>query len=160
MMNVENIYQKLASAINDIIPTEWEKVYFYGEVLDDSSEVYFYFNTLEAPQNYIYVYEIPNLYHVEEEVVDREVFALHAICEELREVFRESNQELWTNFTMIIDHTGHFKVDYDYTDLINIEMTDFKRQLIWEYDHLGMVPTHPGDQAFLKEYLEKRESQN
>jgi len=160
MKNIEIIYQNLASSINDIIPTEWKKVYFYGEVLDDSSGVYFYFNTLEDPQTYIYVHEIPELYNIDEEEAEDEVVALHAICEELREAFRENNQELWTNFTMIIDHTGHFKVDYDYTNILNIEMTDFKRQLIWEYDHLDMMPTHPGDLVFLKEYLETRESQN
>ncbi|WP_458121846.1 antitoxin YezG family protein [Paenibacillus sp. Z6-24] len=160
MINVENIYQKLASAINDIIPTDWEKVYFYGEVLEDSSGVYFYFNTVEDPQTYIYVHEIPELYNIDEEEADDEVVALHAICKELKEAFRENKQELWTNFTMTLDNTGHFKVDYDYTDLLNIEIPDYKRKAIWKYDYLGMTPTHPGILAFLNKYLEKRNSQN
>ena len=37
------IYGKIANKVNDIIPDEWGKVWLYGEVLDDSSEVYFYF---------------------------------------------------------------------------------------------------------------------
>lgn len=42
------LYQKIAEQINEIIPSEWEKVALYAEILDDSSEVYFFFST---PQN-------------------------------------------------------------------------------------------------------------
>lgn len=59
---------------------------------------------------------------------------------------------------MIIDHMGHFKIDYSYDDLINTELFDSQRQMIWEYELLGMWPTHPGDQKFMENYLKNRDS--
>lgn len=35
------LYQQIAEGINEIIPSEWEKVILYAEILDDSSEVFF-----------------------------------------------------------------------------------------------------------------------
>lgn len=40
------LYQKIAEQINEIIPSEWEKVALYAEILDDSSEVYFFFTNI------------------------------------------------------------------------------------------------------------------
>ncbi|MEC0714459.1 DUF600 family protein, partial [Bacillus haynesii] len=31
---MEQLYQEIAEGINEIIPTEWEKVYLYAEILD------------------------------------------------------------------------------------------------------------------------------
>lgn len=63
------IYQKIAEQINEIIPSEWEKVALYAEILDDSSEVYFFFTT---PQNqeYIYSHDIPEHFNVDEDIYD------------------------------------------------------------------------------------------
>ncbi|AGE62548.1 DUF600 family protein [Bacillus subtilis] len=37
--------QQIAEHLNDIIPSDWTKIILYAEILDDSSEVYFFFNT-------------------------------------------------------------------------------------------------------------------
>ena len=38
---MEQLYQKIAEKINDMIPSEWMRVTLYAEILDDSREVYF-----------------------------------------------------------------------------------------------------------------------
>lgn len=42
------LYQQIAEQLNEMIPSGWTKIILYAEILDDSSEVYFFFNT---PQN-------------------------------------------------------------------------------------------------------------
>lgn len=61
------IYQQIAEGINEIIPSEWERVILYAEILDDSSEVFFYFNTPHS-EDFIYSLNIPDHYHVSEEI--------------------------------------------------------------------------------------------
>ncbi|MGW6105418.1 immunity protein YezG family protein, partial [Bacillus subtilis] len=40
---MEQLYQKIAEKINDMIPSEWMRVTLYAEILDDPREVYFFF---------------------------------------------------------------------------------------------------------------------
>ncbi len=61
------LYQKIAEQINEIIPSEREKVALYAEVLDDSTEVYFFFT---LSQEYIYSHDIPEHFNVDEEIYD------------------------------------------------------------------------------------------
>ncbi len=49
------LYQKIAEQINEIIPSEWEKVALYAEVLDDSTEVYFFSLPLKIKNIYIHM---------------------------------------------------------------------------------------------------------
>ncbi|WP_281515174.1 TIGR01741 family protein, partial [Bacillus licheniformis] len=95
---MEKLYQEIAEGINEIIPTEWEKVYLYAEILDDSSEVFFYFN---VPQNkdYIYSHNIPEHFNVSEDIYDELLFELHDLFEDLQNEFKQNNSEVWTNLT-------------------------------------------------------------
>ncbi|ODS06419.1 putative antitoxin YezG [Bacillus velezensis] len=61
------LYQQIAEGINDIILSEWEKVILYAEILNHSSEVFFYFNPPQT-KDYIYSHNIPEHFHVSEDV--------------------------------------------------------------------------------------------
>ncbi len=60
---MEQLYQKIAEKINDMIPSDWMRVTLYAEILDDSREVYFFFNTQED-EEYIYSHDIPEHFQV------------------------------------------------------------------------------------------------
>ena len=57
------LYVDIANKVNEIIPDKWEKIWLYAEVLDDSSEVYFYFYS-KISKKIIYSHDIPNKYKV------------------------------------------------------------------------------------------------
>ncbi|PRP50409.1 TIGR01741 family protein [Bacillus halotolerans] len=50
-----HLNQQIAEQHNEMIPSEWTKIILYAEILDDSSEVYFFFNT---PQSEEYIYSM------------------------------------------------------------------------------------------------------
>ncbi|XLG13299.1 putative antitoxin YezG [Bacillus velezensis] len=90
------LYQQIAEGINEIIPSEWEKVILYAEILDDSSEVFFYFNPPQS-EDYIYSHNIPEHFHVSEDIYDELLLQLHDSFEELRDEFKENMDELDTS---------------------------------------------------------------
>ena len=85
------IYGKIANKVNDIIPDEWEKVWLYGEVLDDSSEVYFYFYSITR-KKIIYSHDIPNEYKVNNAMYEDLLFELVDIIQELNLEYNDNNE--------------------------------------------------------------------
>ncbi|WP_406621453.1 antitoxin YezG family protein [Bacillus atrophaeus] len=148
------LYQKIAEQINEIIPSEWEKVALYAEILDDSSEVYFFFTT---PQNQEYIYshshDIPEHFNVNEDIYDELLYELHDYFEELRNEFKTNNEDLWTNLTLHLERSGKFSIEYDYTDVIASDLNGTQRQVVWEYKNLGILPDDEDDKQFVINYF-------
>ncbi len=57
------------------------------------------------------------------------------------------------NTQNIMESDGKFKIDYDYTDLSEVD--DYERQIIWEYRYLGLEPPieRKRDREILDNYL-------
>lgn len=47
MMETElnNLYKEIAETINEMIPEQWEKFWFYAQVSETGGGTYFYYNT-------------------------------------------------------------------------------------------------------------------
>ncbi|MGY8623406.1 immunity protein YezG family protein, partial [Bacillus safensis] len=63
MEKIEENYKEIAEIINEMIPVEWDKVWMYAEIVDDSSEVNFYFCNPDS-EELIYGHNIPEKYSV------------------------------------------------------------------------------------------------
>ncbi|MCY8951431.1 antitoxin YezG family protein [Bacillus atrophaeus] len=148
------LYQKIAEQINDIIPSEWNRVVLYAEILDDSREVYFFFNSNESDE-FIYSHDIPEHFQVSEQIYDDLLIKLQNLFDELRNEYKENNPEVWTNLTLKLESNGKFSIDYDYEDVIASELNGTQRQVVWEYKHLGLFPRSKRSKEFLENYLEK-----
>lgn len=149
------IYERLANKVNDIIPDKWEKVWLYGEVLDDSSEVYFYFYS-KTHKKIVYSHDIPDEYKVSDEIYEDLLFELADIIQELNFEYKENNESVWTNLTFLLDDTGKFNIKYNYDDVLKSEFTATERQIIWEYEILGVVPEAEQYKKMINKYLESK----
>lgn len=149
------IYGKIANKVNDIIPDKWEKVWLYGEVLDDSSEVYFYFYSI-THKKIIYSHDIPNEYKVNNSMYEDLLFELVDIIQELNFEYKENNESVWTNLTFLLDNTGKFNIKYNYDDVLKSEFTATERQIIWEYEILGVEPEVQQYKDMINKYLESK----
>ena len=112
-------FEIIANKIQAVLPKDWEKTVFYAEVSDDSYEM-FYYVFIPDRETPIQCYELPNLFEITEEAIDN-------IFEELYEPLIEEQQALvtagkapWTNYTLVLNSDGSFKVDYDFTLLDNL----------------------------------------
>ncbi|MBJ7960540.1 MULTISPECIES: antitoxin YezG family protein [Bacillus cereus group] len=153
---MEIIYQEIGTRVDEIIPGDWEKIYLYAEVLNDSTEVFFYFS-IPTKEEFIYSNDIPKVYNVDRKIYKELLFELFDKFEELREEFRKNEQELWTNLTLTIDNSGKFKIEYNYEDILSSEIGSMDRQIIWMYKNLGILPDNEVDKKFLDNYLKNIE---
>ncbi|ATO10086.1 MULTISPECIES: LXG family T7SS effector immunity protein YezG [Bacillus amyloliquefaciens group] len=151
------LYQQIAEGINEIIPSEWEKVILYAEILDDSSEVFFYFNPPQSEEDFIYSHNIPEHFQVSEDLYDDLLIKLQEAFEELRKEYKENNLHIWTNLTLNLDRTGQFSIDYNYEDVIGSELNGAQRKAVWVYKNLGLMPKKKTLRAFLEDFIKTSE---
>lgn len=158
MKQIELIYQKIANKIIGIIPVDWSKVYLYAEVLDDSTEVYFYFNPKDRDE-LVYSNNIPSIYQVDEKTYEKLLFEIFALFREMHNEFKKNGEELWTNLTLILERTGKFKINYDYQDILNSGLTPSQRNTIWEYKYLGRYPSSERKRKLVDEYIKEHQDE-
>ncbi|SFJ67293.1 antitoxin YezG family protein [Thermoflavimicrobium dichotomicum] len=151
---LDSIYQSIAQTVIEMIPEEWTKVYVYGELMDGVQSTYFYYYPT-ANEEPVQIFDIPELFEVDEEEFDQLRDQLDEHLENLRNEFKQSGHEPWSTFTMVFDHLGKFKAEYGYEDLSKTDHYD--RMIIWEYKYLGLVPKSNFGRDILEEYLKETE---
>lgn len=154
---MNEIYQDIAEKINDVIPDEWEKVFLYGEVLYDSELVYLYFLS-KKNHELIYYLDIPEKYKIEWRIFDIPVEKLDSSILDLYNEYKKQNEKVWTNFTLILDNTGKFRIDFNYDDIYKSEFTISERQHIWEYEVMGIEPTLEEHKEIIERYLKTKQA--
>ena len=145
------LYQKIAETVIGIIPEEWSKVYIYGEITEGVRKGFFFYHP-EGSDSPIYCHDIPEIFEIGQENYDSLLGEMLDHLEELWYEFRDSDQETWTNLTMMIKSDGEFNIDYDYEELS--DANDYERSIIWEHKYLGLWPEDEDDKEFLEQYLE------
>ncbi|EIT83672.1 hypothetical protein A374_19170 [Fictibacillus macauensis ZFHKF-1] len=152
---MNTMYQEIAEKVHEIIPVEWERFYFYDNITDDGADIYFFFNTIENPDIYIYSVDLRTKKMVPLNKYKVNYIELYFLSEKLRDIFKKHKQELWYSFTMIVERSGKFKLHYDYT---NWDATDYDpsaRLMLWEYKYLGAAPTDEDDKEIVEQYLKE-----
>ncbi|PRR87751.1 immunity protein YezG family protein [Bacillus atrophaeus] len=149
---IGELYQMIAVHLNKMIPSQWEQIVLYAEILDDSADIYFYFTT---PNNsdYLYSHYIPEQFNVSEEAYDQLLIELLELFEELKEKIKLGNQDIWTNLTLKLENTGKFSIDYNYDDVLSSELDDLQRRDVWKYQNLGILPKDEDEKEFVINYF-------
>lgn len=150
---LNEIYGKIAETLNETIPEEWDKVFMYGRILEDVREAFFNYYPAGSNES-VYSHDIPELFEKSEDEYRKMWYKLLDTLTELWNVFKDNEQEPWTNLTFILESTGKFKIDYDYTDLS--EASPSERHLIWDYKYLGIMPEDEDDKQIVEEYLKNK----
>lgn len=76
-----------------MIVAEWNKVVLYSEILDDSREVYFFFNTKNS-EEFIYSQDISEHYQVSEQIYDDLLIKHQDLFDELRDEWKANNSDV------------------------------------------------------------------
>lgn len=75
---------------------------------------------------------------------------------DLRQIFIDNNQEPWTNITLILKYPGKIKINYDYEDVINSVISPTQRQMVFENQHLGLLPQSEINRQFVRNYVNNK----
>ncbi|MFC7393456.1 antitoxin YezG family protein [Scopulibacillus cellulosilyticus] len=154
---MEELYQRAANLINDIIPENWDKVYLYAEINEDGGRVFFYYYPINDKVP-VYSLDIINRFSVEKSEFDELNYDLFECFDELWEEFKRNNQEVWSNLIFILDNTGGFEIEYGYDDITDADQTEI--HTVWAYRHLGLIPPEGSyKRELLDNYLKNSKGQ-
>ncbi|WNV80463.1 DUF600 family protein [Bacillus atrophaeus] len=109
---LENTYLQISDVIGKIIPADWSKIVLYAEILDDSREVYFLFQTQEYDE-YIYSHDIPEHFRVSKKIYTELLIDLQELFKQLHNEFKENNLEVSTNLALKLESNGQFSIEYN-----------------------------------------------
>lgn len=151
-IKLNRLYREIAETVHAMIPEEWEKFYFYAQISEAGGGTYFFYNNFRNKQNYKYSVEISFKYEVNEEEFERKEDSLYKLSKELRDVFKDNQQELWYSFTMSLEHSGEFNMHFDYTNWLETEYSFSDQMIIWKRKYLGEVPINENDKALINKY--------
>lgn len=156
---MENLYREIAEYLNELIPVEWDTIWMYAEMLDDSASALFYF-TVPDKEEYYYSHNIPEQFQVSEDIYDSLLINLQRKLRRLREEYAEGTSDKWTTVTMKLTALGKMSINFDYEDILSLGINMPKRIAIWAYENLGIYPKRKSVRDFLEEYIENKEENN
>ena len=158
---LRSIYSKIQTILFYMIPEKWDSIYLYASIIEqvnhlETGEMFFYYYPAGLiKKNPINVYEIPNKFNIEEEEYMKLVNKLYSTINELRQAFRDSQEEkMWSSLTIIVKDLK-FNIEYSYDDLIGSQYSSYDRHIIWQHMYLG-VPLEKltkRDRKMVQEYL-------
>jgi uncharacterized protein (TIGR01741 family) len=130
---MEQLYQRIASILVEMIPEDWNKVYLYAEIREGYRKVFFYYYPVgyERP---VYHLDITEKFHFDEDLFDELENKLYTCFSELLNEFKIQEQEPWTHLTYILESTGAMKIKYGYEDVSHISPVE--KQEKWEAEYL------------------------
>jgi conserved hypothetical protein len=133
-----------------VMPVEWEKIYFHGDVINRFGVFYFYFNTKEN-KKYSYYNDIPKIYNVSEREYNERIENLYDAFLFLDDLFLEYKRTNWKSITIIVDKKT-IETYFDYTDWPNSPF-DSKSlvKYFFNYKYLGEMPKTEEQKKLFKE---------
>ncbi|KJF45744.1 immunity protein YezG family protein [Bacillus altitudinis] len=159
MESIERYYKKIAETINEMIPCDWDKVWMYAEILDDSAGINFYFTETNNEER-IYGHHIPERYSVSDYVYDHLLVELSEDFEELKKEYIKNGLGTWTTATLELERSGRFSIDYGYEDILNTGLYGIQRREVWEYKTFGILPEDEEDKEAVLNYIKNKEENN
>lgn len=135
------LYAEIQKKLFFIIPEKWESIFLYASIIDVPNqkpvgEMYFYYLPKGIiRKKYVNGYEIPNLFNIEEEQYSKLISDVFSTIKALRESFRKAGKRVWSNVSISIENF-QFKVEFDYTNLLDSEYNSYERHIIWRYNYL------------------------
>ena len=79
---------------------------------------------------------------------------MEAIYQNVAEVLNTLIPVPWREIHL--NNSGEFNIDYGYEDLSQVD--SYEQQIIWKYNHLGIIPASRRAKDFIDRYLTKKEN--
>lgn len=152
---INEISSKIAETVIDMIPEQWKIIYFYAQISETGGGTYFFYNTPEDEQNYIYSLDIPFKHSTYKQRNKMNARVLLELSEKLKKTFIDYQQEPWYSFTLSFDMDGKSKMYFDYTNWFDTSYSFNDQLRIWEYKYLGNQPNNESDRKLIDKYLKE-----
>ncbi|MCM2988257.1 antitoxin YezG family protein [Bacillus safensis] len=159
MEKIEEDYKRIEEIINEMIPVKWDKVWMYAEIIDDSSEVNFYFCN-PGNEELIYGHDISEMYSVSNSIYKELLLKLLHSFEDLKKKYVNSGFEEWSTAILKMEQQGKFSIEYGYENIYSIGINGDQRIAVWEYETFGFLPDDEEDKEAVLNYIKNKEEKN
>ncbi|WP_342500863.1 immunity protein YezG family protein [Bacillus sp. FSL K6-4563] len=156
MEKIEENYKEIAEILNEMIPVEWDKVWMYAEIVDDSSEVNFYFCNSDS-EELIYGHNIPEKYSVSNSIYKKLLLKLLHSLENLKKEYIKNGFGDWSTAIIKMEQPGKFFIEYGYKDIYSLGIDGDQRIAVWEYETFGFLPEDEEDKEAVLNYLKNKD---
>lgn len=107
---LEEYLQEFMDELSALLPLDWEKTVLYGIVPPGSYEFEVFVRTAQI-QEYKYIFDLLERGFLSEEVMTKVFRSLRKICSQAQV---SAPEEPWTTFTLSVERSGNFSIDYGY----------------------------------------------
>ena len=135
------LYTEIQKKLFYIIPEKWDSIYLYASIIDVPNqkpvgEMYFYYLPRGIiKRKFVNSYEIPSMFNIDEEQYSKLITDVYNQIKQLRECYIKNNKRVWSNVTISIENM-RFKIEFDYSNILDSEYNSYERHLIWRYVYL------------------------
>lgn len=134
----EKINEKYEQICNIIVSAsekiEWEKIVVRIKK-DDNNDSYGFYYMING--KYYIAGELVQENVISDINVDTMLFDVADVTDDIQDIFREYNQEVWTEMVIVITEDMKFQVQLGYDELPEEIIKD---EIIWDYRNLGRKP--------------------
>ncbi|PRR82003.1 immunity protein YezG family protein [Clostridium vincentii] len=141
----ENNYKLIINELIKVIPDGWGDIIFYGEFGEGSYSFEYYVKFED--EEFIQCFKLKDISKTD---IMSAFDKINTILKLERVVL--SDEKRWTNCTLLVNKSGKFKMDYDYTDLTE---KAYAYQSVWKFKYLNITPSSNNKKAkeAVDEYL-------
>ena len=150
---------EIAQSVHKTIPVAWENLFINITLTFDGGEVYYFFNE-EGKSDYIYNLYIPKKYELPNSEFRENERRTFKLAWELREIFKNEEQALWTTCVIKIIGTK-LTATFAYAPWFESRFTSGQQMDFFEYKYLGKKPANEKEfelfkamEAFQQKYNE------
>ena len=139
---IMEIHKEIQQNILHMIPEKFKKVCLYASIIEGHKKTngemfFYYFPSGILKKNPINVYEIPELFIIDEEQYSKLEEKLYQSIQNLDGYYKSKDKKKWSNLTITISD-NKYKVEFNYDNLIATKFNSMDRHIIWRYKYLDL----------------------
>ena len=139
---VKEIHKEIQQNILSMIPEKYRKICLYASIIEGHKKTtgemfFYYFPSGILKKNPINVYEIPEIFNIDEDQYNELEKRLYESIKKLEGFYRSKDRKKWSNLTITISDTKH-RVEFNYDSLITSKFGGKDRHIIWRFKYLEL----------------------
>ena len=151
------LYTVLARHLSSMIPVDWNKLYYLGEIgkkKESWSSVFYFEESITGKM--IKTHAIPDEYGVSQEIHNELINELNTILLDIYSCFERHGQPLWEQINLSLTSDGAFNIDFYYDVMTDDDGGQIEREVVWAYKTFGFRPKEGSfTEELLGSYLER-----
>ena len=163
---VNEIHKEIQQNILKMIPEKYKKICLYASIIEGHKKTtgemfFYYFPSGILKKKPINVYEIPEIFNIDEDQYNALEKRLYESIKKLEGFYKLEDRSKWSNLTITISESK-YKVEFNYDSLITSKFGSKDRHIIWRFKYLELPieSFNKEDRRIIEDYFNSPEYYN